>query len=70
MIIPENRLLTPIKRLWKEKGIYTVSYVLYRNRCTLKLVDFEKKLQYKNKFLRIWNLLFKDHKFPKLERYC
>ena len=70
MIIPENRLLTPIKRLWKEKGIYTVSDVLDRNRCTLKLVDFEKNLQYKYKFLRIWNLLFKDHKLPKLERYC
>ena len=61
MIIPENRLLTPlwmnpdlqipIKRSWKEKGIFIVSDVLDRNSCTLKLIEFETLYNLKTNFL-------------------
>ena len=61
MIIPENRVLTPLwlnldlqiptKRSWKEKGILIVSDVLDRNNCTLKLLEFETMYNLKINFL-------------------
>ena len=61
MIIPENRLLTPlwlnhvlqipIKRTWKEKGVFIVNDVLDSNRCTLSLTDFQNTYNIKTNFL-------------------
>ena len=80
MIIPENRLLTPlwlnqdlqipIKRTWKEKGIYIVNDVLDRNICTMSLTDFQNTYNVKTNFLEYGAFCLKITNLHKLDGYC
>ena len=73
MIIPENRLLTPlwlnqdlqipIKRTWKERGIYIVNDVLDRNRCTMSLTEFQNTYNLKTNFLEYGVFCLKINKY-------
>ena len=61
MITPDNRLLTPlwlnenlkipIKKTWKQKGVYIVNDILDRNRNTMSIMEFQNTFNIKTNFL-------------------
>ena len=69
MITPDNRLLTPlwlnedlkipIKKTWKQKGVYIVNDVLDRNRNTMSLMEFQNTFNIKTNFLEYGSFCLK-----------